>query len=226
MPVPIHPENMRHFPTVPALSSQHLGFSKTTQTGGSMKVGMLVVAMIAGAAGTAAAQGPSPRMPLESSATLWFDGTSTVRGFKCSAKSINASIVTNAPDVAAATIGDLVDKAAVAIPVSGLDCGNGTMNEHMRKALNAEKYPEIKFVMTGYDVAGVSATIKGLLTIAGKENSIEIPANVSPDVGGVRVRATKVIDMTQWGVKPPSLMMGTMKVKPVVSVGFDVLVKR
>ena len=191
-----------------------------------MKVGMLIVAMIAGAAGTAVAQGPSTRLPLETAATLWFDGTSTVRGFKCSAKALNTSVTTNASDIAGASIGELVEKASVVIQVSAIDCGNGTMNEHMRKALKAEQNPEIKFVMTGYDVAGVSATIKGLLTIAGQEKEIEIPANVANEPGGVRVRAVKVIDMTQWGVKPPSLMMGTMKVKPVVSVGFDVLVKR
>jgi hypothetical protein len=191
-----------------------------------MKVGMLVVAMIAAAAGTAAAQGPSPRQPLETTATLWLDGSSTVRAFKCSAKALNMNMITNAPDVAGVSIGDLVDKASVVVAVSALDCGNGTMNEHMRKALKAEQNPEIKFVMTGYDVAGVSATIKGLLTIAGQEKEIEIPANVASETGGVRVRAIKVIDMTQWGVKPPSLMMGTMKVKPIVTVGFDVLVKR
>jgi polyisoprenoid-binding protein YceI len=165
-------------------------------------------------------------LPLETTATLWFDGSSTVRGFKCSAKALNTNVITNASDIAGTPIGELVDKASVVVQVSAIDCGNGTMNEHMRKALKAEQNPEIKFVMTGYDVAGVSATIKGLLTIAGQEKEIEIPANVANEPGGVRVRALKVIDMTQWGVKPPSLMMGTMKVKPVVSVGFDVLVKR
>lgn len=191
-----------------------------------MKVGFLVGLMVAAAAGTGVAQSPAPRMPLESAVQLWFDGGSTVRGFKCSAKTITTNVQTDALDAASAAIDDLVTKASVVIPVAAVDCGNGTMNEHMRKALKAKENPEISFVMSGYTVNGTNATINGKLKIAGVENAIEIPATVAPEGAGVRVKASKAIDMTQWGVKPPSLMMGTMKVKPNVTVGFDVLVKR
>jgi polyisoprenoid-binding protein YceI len=191
-----------------------------------MKVGILIGAMMTVAAGNAMAQGPSPRMPLESNVQLWFDGTSTVRAFKCTAKTTTTNIVTDASDAAAAAVGDLVTKASVVIPVAAIECGNGTMNEHMRKALKATEHPDVKFVMTGYEVNGANATINGTLTIAGKDNAIQIPATVTPEGGNVRVKASKPIDMTQWGIKPPSLMMGTMKVKPAVTIGFDVLVKR
>jgi hypothetical protein len=32
--------------------------------------------------------------------------------------------------------------------------------------------------------------------------------------------------MKDWGVKPPSLMLGTMKVKEMVTINFDVTFKR
>jgi polyisoprenoid-binding protein YceI len=126
----------------------------------------------------------------------------------------------------AADVADLVAKASFVIPVAALDCSNGTMNGHMRKALKADEAPEISFVLSNYVVKGSTALINGTLTIAGKSNPIEIPATIEQEAAGVRVRALKLIDMTQWGVKPPSLMMGTMKVKPMVSINFDVLVKR
>ena len=191
-----------------------------------MRVGILVGTMIVAAAGTALAQSPAPRMPLESNVRLWFDGTSTVRAFKCSATTINANIQTDAVSANAAEVADLVAKASFVIPVAGLDCSNGTMNGHMRKALKADEAPEISFVLSNYVVKGSTALINGTLTIAGKANQIEIPATIEQEASGVRVRALKLIDMTQWGVKPPSLMMGTMKVKPMVSINFDVLVKR
>jgi polyisoprenoid-binding protein YceI len=191
-----------------------------------MKVGILIGAMMTVTAGTALAQGPAPRMPLESTVQLWFDGGSTVRAFKCSAKTTTTNIMTDASDVASAGVAELVTKASVVIPVAAIDCGNGTMNEHMRKALKASEHPDVKFVLSGYEVNGASATINGTLTIAGKDNPIQIPATVTPEGSGIRVKASKAIDMTQWGVKPPSLMMGTMKVKPAVTIGFDVLVKR
>lgn len=164
--------------------------------------------------------------PLESNVQLSFEGTSTVRAFKCNARTVTANMVTDAADAAAAPIADLVTKASVVIPVASIDCGNGTMNEHMRKALKASEAADISFTLGGYTVSGGTATLHGTLTLAGKSNPIQIPATVADEAGGVRVKATKAIDMTEWGVKPPSLMMGTMKVKPIVKITFDVLVKR
>jgi hypothetical protein len=31
--------------------------------------------------------------------------------------------------------------------------------------------------------------------------------------------------MTEWGVRPPSLMLGAMKVAPAATIGFDVVLK-
>jgi polyisoprenoid-binding protein YceI len=191
-----------------------------------MKVGVLTITMLAAAAGGAFAQSPAPRMPLETTTQLWFDGSSTVRGFKCVAKTITSSVVTDAVDASAAAIDELVAKATVVIAVAGIDCGNGTMNDHMRKALKASENADVKFVLNSYDVNGGSIVLNGTLTLAGKDNPVKIPATATPEAGGLRVKGSTPIDMTQWGVKPPSLMMGTMKVKPTVNIGFDVLVKR
>lgn len=162
------------------------------------------------------------RIPLEPTSTLWVEGGSTVRGWKCTAKKLDAQVVGDP----AASIADLVSGANVTIPVEQLDCGNGKMNEHMQKALQADKNPEIQFVMNSYDVSGSTATLKGSLKIAGTTKPIEIPATVSEQGKDVHVKASKQINMKDWGVKPPSLMMGTMKVKEIVTVGFDVAVKR
>jgi hypothetical protein len=63
--------------------------------------------------------------------------------------------------------------------------------------------------------------------MAGAEQVIEIPATVTEEDGGVvRVKGEAEIRMTRWGVKPPSLMLGTMKVKDPVTIGFDVTVRR
>ena len=191
-----------------------------------MRGGILVGTMVLAAAGAAMGQAPAPRQPLESTVQLSFEGNSTVRSFKCTAKTINSNVVTDAVDATSASLADLVTAASVIIPVNDIDCANGTMNGHMRKALKAEQAPEISFKLTSYEINGANATLNGTLKIAGAENKIQLPATVSPEATGVRVKSTKAIDMTQWGIKPPSLMMGTMKVKPTVNITFDVLVKR
>jgi polyisoprenoid-binding protein YceI len=77
--------------------------------------------------------------------------------------------------------------------------------------------------MTSYDVQGANVVIAGKLTIAGKENTIEIRGTGSADNGVVRFKGSKVFNMTDFGVKPPSLMLGTMKVRDPVTVSFDLV---
>jgi hypothetical protein len=54
---------------------------------------------------------------------------------------------------------------------------------------------------------------------------VTINATVARENGQLRVRGSERIDMTQWNVRPPSLMMGTMRVRPAATVGFDVVLK-
>lgn len=162
-------------------------------------------------------------LPLEPTSTLFVEGGSTVRGWKCAAKRLDATVVAET----SADLAGFVQNATVIIPVAQLDCGNGKMNAHMRKALSAEKHGEIKFTLNSYELSGTSATLKGTLEIAGQTQPVTIPATVTEEGAGiVNVKAAKQIDMRQWGVKPPSLMMGTMKVKELVTVHFDVALKR
>jgi polyisoprenoid-binding protein YceI len=162
-------------------------------------------------------------LTLEPNSTLTIEGTSTVKGFKCSAKKLDAAI--NAEP--GSPLAELVKGGTVVIPVEQIDCGNGTMNEHMRKALKLKENPEIVFTLASYTLTGNTAALKGTLKIAGVTKPIEIPATVIDENNGVvRVKATKPLNMTEWSVKPPSLMLGTMKVRENVTVSFDVAVKR
>jgi polyisoprenoid-binding protein YceI len=67
--------------------------------------------------------------------------------------------------------------------------------------------------------------MEGTLSIAGQDKPVTINATVARENGQIRVRGTKRITMTDWGVRPPSLMLGAMKVNPVATVGFDVVLK-
>jgi polyisoprenoid-binding protein YceI len=161
---------------------------------------------------------PAPRnLTLGKESRLWLDGTSTVRSFKCTAVKVNVAAV-GEPTAQAA---EIVKSASLTVPVSQLDCGNKTMNEHMRKALKAEQFAEISWTMTSYDVQGSNVSVDGKLTIAGKENPIQLKGTGSVENGVVRFKGSKQFKMTEYGIKPPSLMLGTMKVGEAVTVSFD-----
>jgi polyisoprenoid-binding protein YceI len=186
----------------------------------TLVIGIAAALLIGKSVTTGSAQPTaSPSLSLAKESRLWFDGTSTVKSFSCSATKLHA-------DVTAEPQGDpasIVKTATLNVPVAGLDCRNGTMNGHMQKALKVQANPLIIWRMTSYSVEGNTVVIDGFLTIAGKENPIQLRGTGSADNGVLRVKGSKQLRMTEYGVKPPKLMLGAMKVADQVTVGYDIM---
>lgn len=165
---------------------------------------------------------------------VWVDGTSTVRDFSCNATTLQGDVAAAGEDASLAIpqLQKAVSTVDVSVPVQSLDCGNGTMNGHLRNALKMRENPTIKLRVAQYDVVPAGANegtirLKGNLTIAGQEKPVTIDATAkSGAAGALRVRGSKELLMSDFGVKPPSLMMGTMKVRDRVVVHFDVVLKQ
>ena len=188
----------------------------------------LKTALIAGAfagltATSVSAQMALPgKLALSSTSKVWFDGTSNVKSFSCAAKKLDLNIVSDAD----ANPARIVKSASLSIPVAQLDCKNGKMNDHMREALKADKNPAITWKLSSYRVEGTAVVISGTLTIAGRENPIELRGTGTADNGTITLKGTKVLKMTEFGVKPPSLMFGTMKVADPVTVSYDLVLNQ
>ena len=171
-------------------------------------------------------------MTLQPTSRLWIKGTSTVRSFECKAGALDAKVETAAPGATAALMGGdkAVTAASVTVPAAQIDCNNGTMNEHMKKALKVKEHPTIEFRIGSYTLSkgseGMQAELTGTLTLGGVEKPITVQALGKDEGDGrLRVTGTHEIRMTEYGLKPPTLMLGTMKVNERVNVGFDLLLK-
>ena len=184
----------------------------------------LIAGAFAGLAVTSAsAQMALPgKLILSNASKVWFDGTSNVRSFSCAAKKLDLDI--NSDDDASPA--KIVKAASLSIAVDQIDCKNGKMNEHMREALKAEKNPTILWKLSSYRIEGANVIMAGTLTIAGKENPIELRGTGALNNGTITMKGTKVLKMTEWGVKPPSLMFGTMKVADPITVSFDLVLNQ
>jgi polyisoprenoid-binding protein YceI len=169
-------------------------------------------------------------LKLAAESRVWFDGTSTVRSWSCKATQIDAVIDAEAGAVANVLKGQKAVKAVtLTFPTAKLDCANGTMNGHMMKALNGTANPNITFALSGYDLgaaAPVKGTLSGALTINGVTKPISMPAEFTAAASGaLHVVGKYSLTMTEWQVVPPKLMMGAMKVGPVIVVNFDLLLQ-
>jgi len=103
--------------------------------------------------------------------------------------------------------------------------GKDGLDKNMLKALNAEKYPTIHFVLSTAklgiargDTLPVSAD--GELTISGVKKPVTVVGNLVRGKDGVRLEGQHAMKMTDFNVQPPKLMMGTIKVKDPLTVFF------
>lgn len=185
---------------------------------------ILIAGTLAGiTASSAGAQMALPgNLTLSSASKVWFDGTSNVKSFSCSAGKMDVNVASDDD----ATPAKLVKAASLTIPVDQIDCKNGKMNEHMRDALKAEKNPKITWKLSSYSIDGNAVVMSGTLTIAGKENPVELRGRGTYENGVLKLKGSKVLQMTSFGVKPPSLMFGTMKVADPVTVWYDLVLNQ
>lgn len=157
---------------------------------------------------------------------VWVSGSSTVRGWRCESTQVTGTADAASTDLA--QIGSA--RGEITIPISTLDCRNGTMNNHMRNALKAPQNPAIRFRATQVRVTPTGAAegtvaMTGQLTIAGQTREVTIHGTAAREGDALRVRGTEALTMTEYGVQPPRLMAGTMRVHPPVTIGFDVVLR-
>ncbi len=160
------------------------------------------------------------------------DGTSTLHSFKVKAKIIKGYLVINKEDDSVKDPLEKITEMKVIIPVKKLDTKESSMNDNMDKALKADKAPDITYQLTSIDSGSISATpgdsskleTTGTLTIAGVSKQIKMPVNGYRTKDGlIHFDGTKVIKMTDYGVKPPTMFFGVVKVGDKIAVNFNIV---
>jgi polyisoprenoid-binding protein YceI len=196
----------------------------------ALAVGALALAGDARVAASSASQTGtgSPGAVSVSDRQLTIDGTATMVGkWTCAGE----ATVRLEPDRAATPVPGLlrgVQEVVVTTPVSAIECNNKRMNEHLRAALKARDYPDIRYRATRYTLVdgGTALQASGEITIAGVTRAIEFGVKLTPlSEGSLRVVGNVEIDMLEFGVTPPSLLLGTLRVRNVVVVKFNTVLR-
>ena len=178
-------------------------------------------------AGSASAQ--SIRLAVAPESKLWIEGGSNLHDWSCKASSIDATIEVDEAFLKS-TSPTLLKKVQVKVPVRNLKCGHGGMDNNLYKALKADDVADISYILGTFDVipsAADSFTVKsvGTLQIAGAEKTVnmDITASKLTD-GSIRANGELPLLMTDFGVKPPTAMFGTLRTDNKVTVKFSLLV--
>ena len=195
---------------------------------------VLTVALAALMAAPLAAQSTSMTVRPESKVTL--AGGSNVHDWACKSSTFQATIELDSTYLAVslAELQKPIRKVAVTVPVKTLKCGKGKMDENMYKALREPEFPEIKYVLDSYEVDAAlttsdsfAAKTVGTLTVAGAAKQVEIPITALRQTGGtMKGEGALRFLMTDFGIKPPVALLGTLRTKNEVEVKFEVLLDR
>lgn len=195
-----------------------------------MRKTLLTVSALMAATATAGAQGANAvRLRLDPASELTVEGTSSMHAWHCKTDKINAYV-----DVDPGYTKDLTKVARpitavqVNIVVKTLSCGNSQMDRNMYSTLKADANQLIKYTLTGYDLLSGSvsptsfgARTNGTLTIAGETKPIEMKISAERQSDGKAVASgEQTLLLSDFGIKAPSFMFGTLKVGNEVKVKF------
>ncbi len=118
-----------------------------------------------------------------------------------------------------------VSSVVLKIPVTSIKSTKGkTMDNKTFEAFEYLKHPNITFTLKTKKISAVNAKIDltGNLTMAGVTNPVELPVEykVLPN-GDLQIKGSKKIKMTSFNMKPPTAVLGTIKVGDEVVIVFD-----
>lgn len=163
------------------------------------------------------------------SATMVIKGTSNLHDWESSVKEIRGKADLTIEEGKLSAINSL----SVEAPVKSIKSTKGSiMDNKTYDALKADEHPKITFKLERATPLkqsgdGYSVTASGSLTIAGVNKKVDLSVKGKMDAGGnLLFSGSKKIKMTDYGIKPPTALMGTMTVGNEVEVVFSVTLKK
>jgi len=166
--------------------------------------------------------GARPARAQQSTVDFTISGTSTIRGWTCNAKGTMA--VTRGSGAAAPGFPNGVQTAIVTVPLKEFRCPEDEMTQHLNDAMKSDKFSEVVFRLQKYTMAGTQVTASGTLTVTGVTQPVEVPIALKESPQGVELSGSTRLDMTKFGVDPPVVMLGMLKVGPQIRLEFKGLV--
>ena len=169
---------------------------------------------------------------IEKESSLSIRGTTNINSFECFSKqTFKEQSVRMEIDGAKHKV--FFKNAQLMLRVDGLDCDNSKMNEDLCEALDYEDFPFIVIELREADLKkglnedGWSEIIvRATLSVAGKTRPIYIEAKgQQTSADRFRFVAEYWLKMTDYGVEPPTALLGLIKVRNDIAIDFNVIAK-
>jgi polyisoprenoid-binding protein YceI len=184
-----------------------------------------VLAVVAASAVTFA----QARTPLAvDTARVTIAGASNVHAYTASTTTVRVTRVQLGAAVTAAALWDEVVKPGgleafeIAIPAATLSSPKDGLDKNMHKALKVQEHADITFRLVRLEPLAAGAfKAHGVLRIAGVEREVALDLKTERREATLVVKGELALLMTDYGIKPPTAMLGMLKTDPKVTVTFE-----
>ncbi len=161
---------------------------------------------------------------------LTINGTSNVHDWSTKA----TNVIVNGDFGLSNTSLEKINAASVKVKTKSLKSTKDSdlMDDRTHSTLKADKFPEITYVFTKVLSVQQSGSetimnVTGNLTLGGVTKPTDLTLRIKTLPGGdLEVKGTRKILMSNHGIKPPSFMLGAMKVGDEVTLTYDVVLKK
>jgi len=154
------------------------------------------------------------------SSTMTILGTTNVHNFQSKVTQISGDLVIS---------GKKVQSLKVDVPVKSIKSNEKLMDKKTYEAFDAEKHPNITFqlidaVVQKATAEDIDVVLTGNLTMAGVTKKVTINTNGKAlKAGTFQFMGSVALKMTDFKMKPPTAMLGMMKVGDAITLKFSIV---
>lgn len=155
-------------------------------------------------------------------------GTSNIHDWISSVEKINGEAVYSFDDRGQLS----VQQCKVVIPVKSIKSNKSSiMDNKTWNALKSKSHANIEYELDRFEKVKhngdlFTASTSGKLKIAGQTQFIQMDIKGSKLItGGIEICGTKKLKMTEFGIDPPTALMGTLTTGNEVEIDFRIIVK-
>ncbi|MGH7508868.1 MAG: YceI family protein [Gemmatimonadales bacterium] len=199
-----------------------LGISRSTLLNKVRKYGLALMGILVSMTDAPLlAQGGSPIPDGQVVAgSLSFDAHATVGDFVGTTTSVTGQM-SGGPDITSV-------RGWVEAPVRTFETGDGRRDKDLNQSMESNKYPNIRFQLTGVTPMGGTAdsmqvTLHGALAIHGVTRSVHLPGSVVLSGPQARVRTDFPLNVKDYGIGGLSRLLGLLKMDEKIEVHVDLL---
>jgi hypothetical protein len=175
------------------------------------------------------AQTTTTNLIIEPKSTFILSGVSNVNEFDCK---IVEGLCGQQLDVCYAQIDNSIifNNTRFRLDVQKFDCNSSYITRDMKKTLKSEKYPFMYFELISIsnlfgDGQNKESLAETLITISGQTNKYFLTYQFEPiDSDTYSVHINSDFDMKEFGILPPTALMGFIKTEETINVDLNLII--